>query len=429
MKSRFRPNIWVFFVLSFTLTIFAGMGALLLPGVYQPGGLSLIDAFFMSTSAVCVTGLACVKMSNFSMFGQTVFIVLMQIGGIGVMTLSSTLMLFLRGDLSLDKRVTASKLTGTFSLHEARLVLPAIVMWTILCELLGALVLGVGFIIEHHPVAEGIYLGVFHSVAAFCNAGFSTFDANMIGMNPLVKTTIMLLIIMGGLGYPVAMDLYLAYYERRRVRLHTKVVVLTSLLLIFFGAVGIYAFECEGMSVMDSFFQSVTARTAGFNSVDIGKMRETSICVMLFLMFVGASPASTGGGVKTSTFAVAVAFCFKIIRGGEHFVLFRRSFPAVELLKAFALIFAYLAVLGASTVLLLLVQNLRFLDALFEVTSALGTVGLTLGITEQLNTLAKLVIINCMFIGRIGPAALILTMVTHERHVRIEYPEEKVILG
>ncbi len=426
-----KHNVWPYFVITFLVLIAIGSLLLMIPNMYK-GHLSYIDALFTSTSAVCVTGLVVTNTSNFTIMGQMVILGLIQLGGLGIMILTTSLFLFLRGELDLKQRIIVQNLTDVFGMNEAEYIVKYIVFYTFLIEFFGAILLTIGFLIDGYSFTFSIYNGIFHSVSAFCNAGFSPFDNSIIGMNWLIKVTIMLLIISGGLGFYVIYDLHKYFLNRKdrykRLKVHTKLVLYTTVFLIIFGVVILSVLE-DDMSILDGFFQSVSARTAGFNSVDLTKITNISKFALVILMIIGASPGGTGGGIKTSTFAISILSIKNILNGENKIVLFKREIPYFQILRAFSLIAAYIFVLIVATLSMLYFYNYDFMDMLFEVASALGTVGLSLGITMKIGTAGKLILIFCMFIGRIGTNALILSLLGHDNPTKIRYPEEKIILG
>ncbi len=425
-----RPRLIEFSIFAtFVAASLTGALALELPFVRHSGGLSFLDALFTATSAVCVTGLATVPTSGFNTAGQVIILCMMQLGGIGIMTLTSSLILFYSNRLDLKHRVQAAKMTDAFSLKEVEAVLAVILKFTFLAEVAGTFVLAMGFLIEGYPFWHSLYLGVFHSISAFCNAGFSTFDSSMVGQNWIVKTAVMTLIFLGGLGYYVIFDLMEFITRRDRVTIHSKVVLTISGLLVAAGAVMFFFLENGDISALDALFQSVTARTAGFNSIDIGAMHTISIFVLILLMIIGASPGSTGGGVKTTTFFVAVSSVYSALKGHTRVIILGRRLPQSNILRSFAMIFLYVAFLAMATGFLLYYEPLSFLRGVFEVTSALGTVGLTLNVTPHLTSAGKIVIIVTMLAGRIGPSTLALLFLRGERRSRIDYPEERLILS
>jgi trk system potassium uptake protein TrkH len=308
-------------------------------------------------------------------------------------------------------------------------ILQIILIYTFSAELIGAFILFFGFFMEGLNFWKSIYFGIFHSISAFCNAGLSPIDTSLIGLNSTIKITIMLLIVLGGLGFYVVYDVHMHYKEHSKLRLHEKVVLLTTITLILLGAFGLLFLERGKLAVIDAFFQSVTARTAGYNTVDLSKLTNESNFLIIFLMIIGASPASTGGGIKTSTAFVAFFTMYTVLKGKFYFVIFKRRIPTETIMRSFSLTLLYLFVIFLGTILILITHNFSLLDSAFEVASALGTVGLSLGITKELSDIGKIVIILWMFLGRVGPAALLLMMINKEKMDKIVYPEEKVLLG
>ncbi|MCX8084524.1 MAG: potassium transporter [Calditerrivibrio sp.] len=422
-----RPNIWSYFTFTFLTLILAGTLILKLPMMYK-GDLSFIDALFTSTSAVCVTGLSVTNTSNFTILGQIVIIVLIQLGGLGIMILTTSIFLFIRGELNLKQRLVVTNLTDIFSMNEAEYIVRYIIFYTFLIEFIGFIFLTFGFWLDGYTIVNAFYYGLFHSISAFCNAGFSPFDNSLIGMNWVIKLTIMILIIFGGLGFYVIYDIHQYLLKGGRLKNHTKIVTISTLLLILFGFIVFNILEHE-MDIIDGFFQSVTARTAGFNSVDLTNLTQISKFTLIILMIIGASPGGTGGGIKTSTFALALLSIVNILKGVNRLVIFKREVPNFQILRSFSLIAAYIFVLVTSTLAMLYFYNYDFMDMLFEVASALGTVGLSLGITSKIGTEGKLILIFCMFIGRIGTSALISSLLGYEKTNKINYPQEKIILG
>ena len=419
-----RLNPWQYLILSFLILIFVGTLLLKLPFVKHQAGLSWIDALFTSTSAVCVTGLTTVPTSGFNIYGQLVLLLLMQAGAIGIMTLTSSFLLILKGNLGLKHRLFFSKMQENLDLSDARMVLQNILKITFVTEFVGAILLSIGFSMQGFSMEKSIYNGIFHSISAFCNAGFSIFDSSLTGMNDLIKYTVSILIIIGGIGYFVIIELMEYRKNTQKIlSLHTKIVLLSTVALIIAGTMGIMLFENEKISFVDGFFQSVTSRTAGFNTMDLNNLHYSSIFILLILMFIGASPGSTGGGVKTTNFFVVVSSIFSVLKGKTEVVIFKRSIPETYILKAFATVIIYFVILSIGIILLLQDERLIFEQALFESVSAIGTVGLSLGITPLLSPFGKMVIIALMFIGRIGPSSLALATLLNRKKIKIKYPE------
>ena len=422
-------NPYKYLVNTFLILIISGAILLYCPFAYSNGHLHLIDAIFMSTSAVCVTGLTTVNVSDFNLVGQIIILLLIQLGGLGIMYLSSVLFLFLKGQLSFSQRLMFSKFHGTYEYYNMERILPIILLYTFCLEFIGAFCLTLGFFFQGYDVLTSIYFGIFHSISAFCNAGLSPINSSIVGLNYIIKITIMFLIVCGGLGFYVVYDIYMHFKVKTSFRVHTKVVLLTTFVLIMIGVLGLLVFEKGNIALIDSFFQSITARTAGFNTVDLAKLSIASKFLIIFLMIIGASPASTGGGIKTATAFVAFFSTYIVLRGKLSFVIFKRRIPAETIMRSFSLTLLYLFVVFLGTIIILLTQELTLINSSFEVASALGTVGLSLGATRELSEMGKVIIIIWMFLGRVGPSALLLMIINKEKMDKIIYPEEKVLLG
>jgi len=400
-----------------------------MPFVKHTGGLTYIDSLFTATSAVCVTGLTVVDTSGFNFWGQFFIMLMMQVGAIGIMTLTSSLLLFLRGELDFSQKFRVAKINDNLTIQEAEKILIIVVIYTFFMEFVGFLILSYGFFLEGFALSDAFYYGLFHAISAFCNAGFSTFDSSLIGSNSIVKITTMFLIVFGGLGFYVIYNLYMALFANERIKVHTKIVLYTTFALIILGSSLIFLLEKGTVSILDSFFQSITTRTAGFNTVEISELHIVTKFLLIVLMIIGASPGSTGGGIKTTAFYISIVSMYNVLRGNRKIVVFKRNIPLINILKAYALISMYIFFLVIATLLLLYFDDFTFMDTLFEVASALGTVGLSLGITGELDVFGKLIIIICMFLGRIGPATLITMLLLKEKTSKLSYPEEKIILG
>jgi trk system potassium uptake protein TrkH len=418
-----------YLIFTFLILIAIGTVLLLCPFVKHTNGINFIDALFTSTSAVCVTGLTVVDTSQFNLAGQFVILLLIQLGGIGIMTLGSSIILFLRGEIDLGTRIMASKINESYGFHEIEHILRFVLLYTFITEFIGILLLFPSFIKDGYEASQALYLAFFHSISAFCNAGFSTFDQSLMDANIFIKITIMLLIILGGLGYYVIFDITKRIKNKTRLKIHTKIVFIMTVFLILSGALAFKLIERNHISVMDSFFQSVTARTAGFNTIDLLSMHRVSLVVMILLMIIGASPGSTGGGLKTTTAFLTFVSIKAASSGATRTVVFGRKIPASNIARAFSVVILYFLVIGIASIIFLFFDDYNFLHVIFEVTSAVGTVGLSIGITSQADTIGKIILIICMFIGRLGPSAFLLAMIGREKPVKLDYPEEKIILG
>jgi trk system potassium uptake protein TrkH len=433
-----------YIVVTFAAASTIGTLLLMLPPARRgPGGAPLVTAMFTATSATCVTGLNVVDTADYwSGFGQVVVLGLIQIGGLGIMTLSSLLVLFLSRRLGIRQRVIAAASTGTLRLGDVRKLVLAVIKMTVAVEVAVAAVLTLRFWLTHdYTFGRSVVLGVFHSVSAFNNAGFSLFSDSLVGFqhDPLMLVVIALAIIVGGLGFPVWRQIAAAPGSPRRWDLHAKVTVLTTVALIAGGWFLYSWFEWTNpatlgsLSTLDTaangFFQSVTTRTAGFNAVDTGSLDDTSQLLTMILMFIGGGSGSTAGGIKVTTFALLGWVMWAEVRGERDVTVFRRRVPTA--VQRQALTVALMAVGGvvAAALILLALTPFRLSDVVFESVSALGTVGLSTAITPSLPLPSQLVVTALMFFGRVGPPTLFAALVLRNRERLYRYPEERVIIG
>ncbi|MBW6514176.1 MAG: TrkH family potassium uptake protein [Candidatus Syntrophosphaera sp.] len=430
-------------LLSFALVIFLGMVLLMLPvSSAQNRVTPMVDALFTSTSATCVTGLIVVDTGgHWSFFGQLVILVLIQIGGLGIMTVSTVFALLLGQNINLKLKNVMSQVVGGSRIVNVFTLLKNIALVTVIIETVGAVLLFFKFS-QDFSTQRAIYQAVFHSVSAFCNAGFSLFSDNMMGYggSPIVSFTIPLLILLGGIGFTVIIDINRFVFYRDRVKklsLHTKIVLSATALLIIAGFLVFFVFEyngtMQGFSLfrrfISSLFQSITTRTAGFNTVDIGALGKSTLMVVMALMFIGASPGSTGGGIKTTTFAVLAFTIVSLLKGKKDITIFKRRLPIGNFREATGVAILSAAIVFTVLVLLMLVESQPFEKVLFEALSAFGTVGLSTGITSELSMIGKLLITLLMYIGRIGPLTLIYAFSLKKKHTNINYAEETIAIG
>lgn len=452
------------FVLSFALIILAGAVLLSLPKASAPGKpISTIDALFTATSATCVTGLSTFNIgSGLSNLGHFITLFLIQIGGLGIMTFAAFFSLALGKSISIKERVVMKDLLNYETLGEIGKIVIYILLITFVIEFVGAI-----FLLDVWPESAAptalakIKFSVFHSISAFCNAGFTLFDNNLENYPGHLKVNfvITLLIIAGGLGFTVLFNLvtfrvstlrflqkfrffqkYTRHTTPSRLTLQTKIVLITSLALILLGTVFLLLFEYKnpetianrgfGEKTLVSYFHSVTSRTAGFDTVGTGLFTNPSLLLMMFLMFIGASPGSTGGGIKTCTFVILLMTIRSFCLGKNNVEMYKRTLPK-RLIESAIVIFAMsiLLIFTFSLILTILEPAIPFERLLFEVISAFGTVGLSTGITASLSTASKIVIIITMFIGRVGPLTLMLAMAQEETQTAYEYPNENVMVG
>lgn len=430
-------------MLSFALMIGIGTLLLMLPAASVNKQVTpLIDALFTATSATCVTGLAIKDTGTyFSFFGQIVILILIQLGGLGIMTISTAFAIILGQRITLKLESVMVKMVGGSNTINVLQLLKNIVLVTILIEGIGAAILYTRFAV-HFPPMRAFYMSVFHSISAFCNAGFSLLDTSMMGFvdDVVMNIGLSMLIIFGGLGFTVLIDLHRYVFVKEKVKklsLHTKIVLFTTLGLLLAGFLAFMIGEWNssmsgfGLSrrILASWFQSVTTRTAGFNTIDMSVLSRASILFTVILMFIGASPGSTGGGIKTTTFAVLVMSVTAVLKGKRDLSIYNRKIPQSNFKEATSLIILAGAILFFIMFLLMLSEPLAFEKLMFEATSAFGTVGLSMGITSQLTEVGKFLITLLMYIGRIGPLTMIYALAIRKHPINIDYAEEKIAIG
>jgi trk system potassium uptake protein len=436
-------------VIGFALTILTGAVLLSLPISTESGKpLPFIDALFTSTSAVCVTGLVVVDTATtYNTFGEVVIMLLIQIGGLGFMTFGTFFAILVGKKIGFRERLILREAFNQINISGVvRLVLMVLAI-TLVIESLGFIVLAIRFIPEW-GWEKGLYYALFHSVSAFNNAGFDLFGdyekfsslTRYVG-DPIVNLTISSLFILGGIGFIVILEL-VQYRVTKRLSLHTKLVLTMTAFLIFVGTIIILATEWTnpatlgelsfGDKLLSSYFQSVTPRTAGFNTLNIADMYPATLFFIILLMFVGASPGSTGGGIKTTTLTTILLAVWSMIRGRDNVVTYRRRIPYDQVYKALTVTVAALTLVIMVTMLLTITEHADILTALFETVSAFGTVGLTMGLTPELTVAGKILIILTMFAGRLGPltiAVAIARSLRDQQEPPIRYPEEKPLIG
>ena len=406
-------------------------------------GISLVNAFFVATSCVTVTGLTTVDVPDtFTHFGQVVMMVLIQLGGLGIMTVTTLAALLIGQRVGFRRLLTVQEETeNAGSPRNTLRLLFQIARITFAVELVGAVALSIGFISVGLGVREGIFQGVFHAIMAFCNAGFPTIpggDLVPYAGNWLIVGALVAVITLGGLGFPVLVDLY-NYREDRRLSVHSRVVLITSAILVIIGVLSVAFFEWTNPNTLGgqslnakaamSLFQGVTPRTAGVSTVSYPEMREPTLLVQVVLMFIGTAPTSTGGGIKVTTLALVVLIVVAQIRGQDNITLFWRTLPRALVSRALSILTLASLLVLTSTLALMISDGLDLLPALFEVTSAFGTVGLSLDTTPNLSTFGKLLISFIMFLGRVGPITFVVALAARQRTPRYKYPEEEIAIG
>ena len=403
-------------------------------------GASFADALFTVTSATCVTGLV-VKdtVTYWSLFGQVILMLLLQIGGMGIVTASLAVFLFSGKRISLRQRSTMQESISAAQVGGIVRLTGFILKTSILLELLGAAFLTPVFVRDFGP-ARGIWYGLFHSVSAFCNGGFDLMghlepysSLCWYVANPVINVTIMLLIVIGGLGFSVWDDLRKNRFRFRFCTMQTKTVLTVTGILIFLPALYFFFFELAEMPLPQRFwgslFQSVTMRTAGFNTVDYAQISEGGLLVMIFLMLIGGSPGSTAGGMKTTTFAVLAATAFAVFRRKDATQMFHRRVPSAVIRNAVAILFLYLTVFVTGGIIISRLEGLPLISCLFETASAIGTVGVSLGITRELGTVSRLILVLMMFCGRVGGLTVVFATISPRAGSELHYPQENLIVG
>jgi potassium uptake TrkH family protein len=448
------------FILSFLSIIIIGALILLLPNATY-SGISFVNALFTSTSAVCVTGLIVVDTgSYFTFFGQSVILVLIQIGGLGIMTFASYFSFFFRGGASYENQLMLRDMTNSEKLGEVFSTLRKILFITFSIELVGAVIIYYSL----NPALfssefSRIYFAGFHAVSAFCNAGFSTLPNGLYELgfrfNYPLHLIISALFILGGLGFPIVFNItrYVRYlisrvisarkakanYQPWILNLNTRIVILTSILLTVVGTVLFFWFEFDGTlaehptlfgKMVTAFFGGTTPRTAGFNTVDMGALHFHTIMIIFLLMWIGASPGSTGGGIKTSTFAIATLNFLSLARGRSRIEVFGREIADVSVRRAFAVISLSLVVIGGAVFMLSITDaEMDLIHLAFECFSAYSTVGLTLGITGDLSSNGKLIIILVMFVGRVSMLSILIALMSKIKFRNYRYPTDEILIN
>ncbi|WP_373525117.1 TrkH family potassium uptake protein [Nostoc sp.] len=436
--------------LGFLAVIAVGSILLIMPFSTSDGTWNnLIVALFTSTSAVCVTGLSVVDPGTyFSFWGQLFIALLAQIGGLGYMTTTTFLILLIGRKFDMRQKIAIQQALDRPGMSGSSQVIRSIIATTLIFEITGVFLLLPAFVPDY-GWSQGLWLAIFHSINAWNNAGFSLFQDNLIGYQSsfLVVFTISLLIIFGGIGYQVILEMYLWLRDRILQKTKTQVFTLdfkvatsTTIILLVIGFIAFFCIEIRNIETFGSlnlrgqllvaWFQSVTPRTAGFNTVDISKMTTAGLFITIALMFIGASPGGTGGGMKTTTLRVLTSCTKTILQGKEEVLLYDRKIAISLILKAVGVLVGSVATVILATILISLTDpTLDFIKILFEVVSAFATVGLSTGITTSISTGAKLILIVTMYVGRVGILLLMSAVLGDPRPTRIHYPEENLLVG
>ena len=450
-KKKLKLSTTQIILLSFLVTILIGSGLLALPISSASGeAVPYLDALFTATTSTCVTGLVTIPtVSTWSVFGQIVILLLIQIGGLGIITIMSGLMLLLNRKMGIDDRLLIQDAFNLNTMAGLAKFIKNVLIGTLIIEGVGAVLYMIVFVPDFG--ARGIWISVFNSVSAFCNAGIDIIAENSLcnyATNPLINIVTSALIILGGLGYIVWWDVIRVVKSRspknrkifRHLSLHSKIAITATAVLILVGAILIFIFEYDNpltigkMSLFDkiqiSLFQSVTTRTAGFATIPQENLTNASATVSIVLMLIGGSPVGTAGGMKTVTIAVLICSAFATIRNKNSATLFGRRISEESIKKAVSVVVMFLTICAISTILLMATSNASPLDAVFETVSATATVGLSRNLTATLNTFGKLIIIATMYFGRVGPISLAIALGSkNESQNVITEPTEDISIG
>lgn len=445
MKKRTKLTYTKVITIGFALLIFIGAFLLMLPISSRSGEWTpFTNALFTSTSATCVTGLIVYDtFSHWSIFGQLTIITLIQIGGLGFMTIITMFSFLLKRRIGLRERRLLMESSGSPELRGVIRMIRKILYGTFITEAVGAVLLSIRFIPEM-GFLRGVYNAVFHSISAFCNAGFDLMgryeafsSLTLFYDDILVNLTICGLIIVGGVGFVVWNDIFNLRTRLRKYSLQSKIVLTTTALLLLVGTVLFYVFESQGILKgmpeykrwLVAFFQSVTSRTAGFNTANLSAMSHSAVIIFCILMFIGGSPGSTAGGVKTTTFAVLVLSAFTSARRSNDITVFKKRLEERTARQASAVVVTYVLVIALAVMIICAIEPFSLTEVVFEVVSAMGTVGVTMGITPQLSVASRYIIIILMYAGRVGGLTLMLTLAEKRKQVAVKRPAEQVLIG
>lgn len=443
-KKNMKMNGMQVLALGFLAIILLGALILSLPISSANGEVtSFIDSLFTSTSAVCVTGLVTVDTgTHWNLFGQIIIMLLIEVGGLGFMSFTTLIAIILGKKITLRDRLALQNSMNTFDIHGIVKMVRYILIFTISVQLVGAALFATQFIPEYGPL-RGAFYGIFHSISAFCNAGFDVFG-NGVSMtthntNGVVILVASALIIIGGLGFTVWSELY-SIKNIKRLSLHSKVVILITSILVIGGATLMFLFEHKNPNTMASFslwdkitnslFAATTPRTAGFNSIPTDGMTTAGQFLTILLMFVGGSPGSTAGGLKTTTMGILLFTVICVIKGREDTEIFMKKISKDIVYKSLTLVFIGLSLIITVTMILSYTEvGASFIELLYETVSAFTTAGLTLGLTPSLSIIGKVLIIIMMYLGRVGPLTVVLALTREKRDNGIKYPEGKILIG
>jgi len=428
-------------IIGFATVILCGAFLLMMPFATIDGkGAIFKDALFTATSAVCVTGLIVQDTAVYwSYFGQGVILLLIQIGGMGVVTLAVAFAMLSGKKISLKQRSTMQEAIAAPQVGGIIKFTGFILKMTFIFELLGAILMSPVFCKEF-GVWKGIWYSLFHSISAFCNAGFdlmgikaSYSSLTYFAGNPLINFTIMSLIVIGGIGFLTWEDVRTHKWNVKRYRMQSKVILVTTAILIILPTIYFFFFEFQKIPlknrIWESLFQSITPRTAGFNTADLTQISETGLAIMILLMLIGGSPGSTAGGMKTTTFAVMISTAISVFRRRDYTNFFGRRIEDDTIRNASTILMMYLTLFFSGGLLISSIEGLPLVTCLFETASAIGTVGLTLGITSQLSAVSQVILICLMYLGRVGGLTLIFAALSVDKKLLVKYPKEKMTVG
>lgn len=441
IHNKRRLTSFQIIIFGFASVILFGAILLMLPIASKCGKITPFnEALFTSTSAVCVTGLVIQDTGTYwTMFGQIVIITLIQIGGLGVITVAACFALLSGRKISLKQRTTMQEAIAAPKVGGIVRLTGFVLKATFIFELIGALAMMPVFV--NTKGFKGIWIALFHSISAFCNAGFDILGTpdkmysslTAYAKNPVITVTIMCLIVVGGLGFLTWEDILNNKYHFKRYRLQSKVILLTTVFLILVPAIFFFLVDFKDMEIkeriLSAFFQSITPRTAGFNTVDLAIMTGAGQAIIIVLMLIGGSPGSTAGGMKTTTFAVLLANTFAIFRRREDAQMFGRRLENTAVKNAATIFMVYLSLPFSAAVVISEVESLPFKDCLFEAASAIGTVGLTLGITTKIGVFSQFILMLLMFLGRVGGLTLIYAALSGTNNRLSKLPQEKITVG
>lgn len=406
---------------------------------------NFLDALFTSTSAVCVTGLITIDTGTYwNTFGQTIIMLLIEIGGLGFMSFTTFIAILLGKKITLRNRLIMQEAMNTFSIQGLVKMVKYVLGFTFAIQFFGALVLSTQFIPEY-GIGKGFFFSIFHSISAFCNAGFDLFgnfsSLTAYASNSVVILTISAIVIIGGIGFAVWLELYnYRYNKAKKLSVHTKIVLLVTGVLLIGGFIAMFLLEYNNPEtianmglkdkLLNSFFASVTPRTAGFNSISTDGMTTAGKFLTILLMFIGGSPGSTAGGFKTVTFGLVILTVISVIKGREDTEAFGRRFGKELVYKAFALLIIAMGLIIVVTMILSITEKgIPFIDLLYEATSAFATVGITTGVTQELSSIGKIIIMIMMYCGRVGPLTVALALTNRKKKIDYKYPEGKILIG